>query len=58
MKRYNMVNKMTLEEKAALLSGKNEWQSRDIPRLAFRPLPVPTDLTGCADRKEQGITSD
>ena len=33
MKRYNMVKKMTLEEKAAFLSGKNEWQTRDIPRL-------------------------
>lgn len=33
MKRYNMVKKMTLEEKAAFLSGKNEWQTRNIPRL-------------------------
>ena len=33
MKRYNMVKKMTLEEKAAFLSGKNEWQTRDILRL-------------------------
>ena len=35
MKRYNMVKKMTLEEKAAILSGKNEWQSRDITRLGI-----------------------
>lgn len=26
---------MTLEEKAAFLSGKNEWQSRDISRLGI-----------------------
>lgn len=28
-----MIEKMTLEEKAALLSGKGEWQTWDIPRL-------------------------
>ena len=28
-----IISKLTLEEKAALLSGKNEWESRDIPRL-------------------------
>ena len=33
MKHQNIIDKMTLEEKAAFLSGKNEWQSRDIPRL-------------------------
>ena len=33
MKHQDLLNKMTLEEKAAILSGKNEWQSRDIPRL-------------------------
>lgn len=33
MKRKKIISKMTLEEKAALLSGKNEWQSREIPRL-------------------------
>lgn len=33
MKRQELISKMTLEEKAAFLSGKNEWQTRDIPRL-------------------------
>ena len=28
-----LIKKMTLEEKAALLGGKSEWESRDIPRL-------------------------
>lgn len=32
MKHPNLIEKMTLEEKAAFLSGKNEWQSRDFPR--------------------------
>ena len=29
----DIISKLTIEEKAALLSGKNEWESRDIPRL-------------------------
>ena len=28
-----IISKLTLMEKAALLSGKNEWETRDIPRL-------------------------
>ena len=33
MKHADIINQMTLAEKAALLSGKNVWQTRDIPRL-------------------------
>lgn len=33
MKHQELIRQMTLEEKAAILSGKNEWESRDIPRL-------------------------
>ncbi|WP_367566216.1 glycoside hydrolase family 3 C-terminal domain-containing protein [Lacrimispora sp.] len=33
MKHADLVNKMTLEEKAAFLSGKGEWNTRDLPRL-------------------------
>lgn len=33
MRHQNIIDQMTTEEKAAFLSGKNEWQSRDIPRL-------------------------
>ncbi|MEY8493051.1 glycoside hydrolase family 3 C-terminal domain-containing protein [Lachnospiraceae bacterium 29-91] len=33
MRQKEKMNQMTLEEKAAFLSGKNEWQTRDIPRL-------------------------
>ncbi len=32
MKHKELIEKMTLEEKAALLQGKNEWQSRDLPK--------------------------
>lgn len=35
MKHAELVTKMTIEEKAAFLSGKSEWQSRDIPRLGI-----------------------
>ncbi|MCR5468507.1 MAG: glycoside hydrolase family 3 C-terminal domain-containing protein [Lachnospiraceae bacterium] len=33
-----IVSKLTLMEKAALLSGKNEWESRDIPRLGIQSI--------------------
>lgn len=33
LKYKDIINKMTLEEKAAFLSGKGEWESRDLKRL-------------------------
>lgn len=33
MRHPSVIEKMTLEEKAALLSGKNVWETWDIPRL-------------------------
>lgn len=33
MKHQELIQKMSLEERAAILSGKNEWQTRGIPRL-------------------------
>lgn len=33
MKHQDMIEKMTIEEKAAFLSGKGEWDTRNIPRL-------------------------
>lgn len=33
MKHEELINKMTLEEKAALLSGKGEWQTWNLERL-------------------------
>lgn len=35
MKHKDIIDKMTLEEKAALLSGKGEWQTWDIARLGI-----------------------
>ena len=35
MKHGTIIKNMTVEEKAAFLSGKNEWQTRDFPRLVI-----------------------
>ncbi|MDO4521609.1 MAG: glycoside hydrolase family 3 C-terminal domain-containing protein [Eubacteriales bacterium] len=35
MKHQDLLSKMTLEEKAAILSGKSVWESRDIARLGI-----------------------
>ncbi len=35
MKNKEIIDRLTLEEKAALLGGKGEWDSRDIPRLGI-----------------------
>ncbi len=34
----DIISQLTLMEKAALLSGKNEWESRDIPRLGIQSI--------------------
>ena len=52
MKHQELIEKMTLEEKAAFLSGKNEWQTREFSRL-----DIPSIF--CADgphgiRKQEG----
>ena len=33
MKHQDLLNKMTLDEKAAILSGMTEWETRNIDRL-------------------------
>ena len=35
MKQQKLVEKMTIEEKAAILSGKTVWQTREIDRLSI-----------------------
>lgn len=35
MKHQELIDKMTIEEKAALLSGKTIWQTRDLQRLGI-----------------------
>jgi beta-glucosidase len=38
MKNQEIISKMTLEEKAAFLSGKGEWQTRDFKRLGIESI--------------------
>lgn len=35
MKHQEIISRMTLEEKAAFLSGKNEWETRSFPHLGI-----------------------
>lgn len=37
MKQQKLVEKMTIEEKAAILSVETVWQTREIDRLSIRP---------------------
>ncbi len=52
MKHLDIINKMTLEEKAAYLSGKNEWATRDFPELGIPALFCSDGPNGV--RKQQG----
>ena len=38
MKYKELINKMTLEEKASLMSGKDFWQTQDIKRLGVNSM--------------------
>lgn len=58
MKHQDIIDKMTLEEKAAFLSGKGEWDTRDIPVLIFLLYSVLTARMESASRQELGITWD
>ena len=42
---------MTLQEKAALLGGKGEWETRDIPRLGIPSMVCSPAV--CAARPER-----
>lgn len=52
MKHSEIIKKMTLEEKAAYLSGKNEWATRDFPEIGIPPLFCSDGPNGV--RKQQG----
>lgn len=50
-KTQNLLKKLTLEEKAALLGGKNEWETHDIPQLGI-PSVVCSDGPSGVRRQE------
>ena len=53
MKQQKLVEKMTIEEKAAILSGKTVWQTREIDRLPSRPSFFQMDRMESENRQEQ-----
>ncbi len=50
-----IVSLLKIEEKCALLSGKNEWMSRDIPRLDLQSIVFSDGPHGL---RRQGDTGD
>ena len=38
LKNRDLIKKMTLEEKAHLMSGKNFWQTKEVSRMNIRSL--------------------
>lgn len=46
MKQQKLVEKMTIEEKAAILSGKTVWQTREIDRFSISCCAAETKENG------------
>ena len=49
-----ILKELTIEEKAALLSGKNEWASRDLPRLNINSIVFSDGPHGIRRQKGAG----
>ena len=46
MKQQKLIEKMTIEEKAAILSGKTVWQTREIDRFSISCCAAETKENG------------
>ena len=53
MKQQKLVEKMTIEEKAAILSGKTVWQTREIDRLSIPSIFFQMDRMELESRQGQ-----
>ena len=58
MKQQKLVEKMTIEEKAAILSGKTVWQTREIDRLSIPSIFLSDGRMGSESRQGQEIIWD
>lgn len=56
MKYENIINKMTLEEKASLCVGKDYWNSENIERLGIPSIKMSDGPHGLRVQKEKEIT--
>ena len=54
MNAQEIISKLTIMEKAALLSGKNEWESRDIPRLDIQSVTFSDGPHGLRRQEGEG----
>lgn len=54
MKHMDIIEKMTIEEKAAILSGKNVWETRNIDRLNIPSIFCSDGPHGIRKQAEQG----
>ncbi len=56
MKYQEIINRLTLEEKAALMSGKSVWETKDYPEKGIPSIFCLMDHMEFASKKVKVIT--